>query len=254
MIDTHSHIYLPEFDSDRDEVVERARAAGVNHIVLPNVDLTTVEPMYRLNDAYTDYTSVAMGLHPTEVDGDYEPALEAIASRLGERRFVAIGEIGIDMYWDKTHRAEQMDAFAEQINWAVERDLPVIIHCRDGLDEVLQVFDRFTRLPQGVFHSFGGTVDDVRRIRSYGDFYFGVNGVVTFKRSQVPAVLPEIGLGRILLETDAPYLAPVPHRGRRNESSYIPDIAACIATHLGVTAEEVSSTTDASARELFRLK
>lgn len=253
MIDTHSHIYLPEFDEDRDEVVSRAQAAGISHIVLPNVDLTTVQPMYELHDAYPCYTSVAMGLHPTEIGNDYKQALDAIAARIEERPIVAIGEIGIDMYWDTTFRTEQMDAFAEQIGWALERDLPIIIHCRNGLNEVLHVFDRFERLPQGVFHSFGGTVDDVRRIRHYGDFYFGINGVVTFKKSQVPLVLPEIGLGRIVLETDSPYLAPVPHRGRRNESSYIPDIAACIAACLETTPEEVSAATDNSARALFRL-
>lgn len=253
MIDTHTHIYLPEFDEDRNEVVARAVAAGVSHLVLPNVDLGTVEPMYSLHEAYPDCTSMAMGLHPTEVGADYRQDLERIASRLDDWQFVAIGEIGIDKYWDTTFIAEQKEAFAEQVGWAIDRDLPIIIHCRDGLDEVLEVFDRFDRLPRGVFHSFGGTVEDVRRIRRYGDFYFGINGIVTFKRSQVPQVLPEIGLQRILLETDSPYLAPVPHRGRRNESSYIPDIAACIAFHLGVTAVEVSAVTDASARQLFKL-
>lgn len=253
MIDTHTHIYLPEFDGDRDEVMARALSAGVRHMVLPNVDCSTVEPMYRLHGSYKDCTSMAMGLHPTEVGADYGNALDEIASRLDDCRFVGIGEIGIDMYWDKTYRTEQMDAFAEQIRWALERDLPIIIHCRDGLNEVLEVFDRFDRLPCGVFHSFGGSVDDVKRIRRYGDFYFGINGVVTFKKSQVPAVLPEIGLGRILLETDSPYLSPVPFRGRRNESSRIPLIAECVARILDVPAEQVSETTDASAQDLFKL-
>lgn len=253
MIDTHTHIYLPEFDEDRDEVMSRTLVAGVSHVVLPNVDLTTIEPMYSLHDRYRDYTSMAMGFHPTEVKEDYGKALDLVSDELDKREFVAVGEIGIDMYWDTTFRNEQMDAFAVQVQWALERELPIIIHCRDGLDEVLQVFDRFDRLPRGVFHSFGGTADDVRRIRKYGDFYFGINGVVTFKRSQVPAVLPEIGLERILLETDSPYLSPVPHRGRRNESSYIPDIAACIAGHMEVPVEEVSAITDASARDLFKI-
>lgn len=253
MIDTHTHIYLPEFDGDRVETVARAVDAGVSHLVLPNVDVTTIKPMYALHDAYPCYTSMAMGLHPTEVGSDYRQALDAIADRLADYPFVAIGEIGIDMYWDKTYREQQQDVFAAQLQWALDRDLPVIIHCRDGLDEVLEVFDRFDRLPRGVFHSFGGTVDDVKRIRRYGDFYFGINGVVTFKRSQVPAVLPEIGLRRILLETDSPYLAPVPFRGRRNESCRIPVIAACIAQHLGVDVGEVSAVTDAGAADLFGL-
>ena len=253
MIDTHSHIYLPEFDEDRDEVVSRALAAGISHIVLPNVDLTTVEPMYELHDAYPCYTSVAMGLHPTEIGNDYKQALDAIAARIEERPIVAIGEIGIDMYWDTTHREEQMDAFAEQIGWALERNLPIIIHCRNGLDEVLHVFDRFERLPQGVFHSFGGTNDDVELIRSFGDFYFGINGVVTFKNSKLSETLPAIGLARILLETDCPYLTPVPHRGKRNESAYVPYIAQKVADTLGVSIDEVSETTDRNAQNLFRI-
>lgn len=254
MIDTHSHIYLPEFDGDRHDTVARAQAAGVSHIVLPNVDLTTIEPMYELHAKYPAYTSMAMGLHPTEVNSDYRTALDSIAAMLDKQHFVAIGEIGIDMYWDQTYRAEQQEALAEQIGWALARDLPIIIHCRNGIDEVLEVFDKFERLPCGVFHSFGGTADDVRRIRRYGDFYFGINGVATFKRSQVPAVLPEIGIDRILLETDSPYLAPVPHRGRRNESAYIPLIASCIASNMGLTPQQVSDITDANARNLFGLQ
>ena len=254
MIDTHSHIYLPEFDGDRHDTVARAQAAGVSHIVLPNVDLTTIEPMYELHAEYPAYTSMAMGLHPTEVNSDYSTALDSIAAMLDKQHFVAIGEIGIDMYWDQTYRAEQQEALAEQIGWALARDLPIIIHCRNGIDEVLEVFDKFERLPCGVFHSFGGTADDVRRIRRYGDFYFGINGVATFKRSQVPAVLPEIGIDRILLETDSPYLAPVPHRGRRNESAYIPLIASCIASNMGLTPQQVSDITDANARDLFGLQ
>ncbi len=253
MIDTHTHIYLSEFDADRGEVMARAKAVGVSHMILPNVDESTVEPMYKLHDSYPSYTSMAMGLHPTEIKDDYIQSLDRIAGRLDDYPFVAIGEIGIDMYWDTSFRSEQQDAFAVQVEWALHRDLPIIIHCRNGLDEVLEVFDRFEQLPRGVFHSFGGTVDDVLRIRRYGDFYFGINGIVTFKRSQVPAVLPEIGLSRILLETDSPYLAPVPHRGFRNESAYIPDIASCIAIHLNVSVDEVSSVTDANAKSLFQV-
>lgn len=253
MIDTHTHIYLEEFDNDREATVARAKDAGIKHLVLPNVDLSTVEPMYRLHDAHPRYTSMAMGLHPTEINEDFTSTLSQIETLLGQRRFVAIGEIGIDLYWDSTFRNEQKEAFATQIGWAVDMGLPIIIHCRNGLDDVLQVFSRFDHLPPGVFHSFGGSIDDIKRIRRYGDFFFGINGIVTFKKSQVPAILPEIGLNRILLETDSPYLAPVPFRGKRNESSYIPHIAECIAKSLGTSIEEVSQQTDSNATELFAI-
>ncbi len=254
MIDTHTHIYLEEFDNDREATVARAKEAGVKHLVLPNVDISTVEPMYQLHDAHPRYTSMAMGLHPTEIKEDFNATLAQIEALLNERRFVAIGEIGIDLYWDATFREEQHEAFATQVEWAVDMDLPIIIHCRNGLDDILRVFSRFKRLPAGVFHSFGGSIDDIRRIRRYGDFFFGINGIVTFKKSQVPSILPEIGLDRILLETDSPYLAPVPFRGKRNESSYIPYIAECIAKSLGSTTEEVSLQTDANAAQLFNLQ
>ena len=251
MIDTHSHIYLEEFDADRHDVVTRAAAAGVRHIVLPNVDLTTIEPMEDLHCKYPDFTSMAMGFHPTEVNADYKHSLEVVESRLDDYRWVAIGEVGIDLYWDTTFRTEQRDALAVQVQWAIDRSLPLIFHCREGLDDVLDVFSHFSELPPAVFHSFTGTIDDVRRIRRLGDFYFGINGIVTFKKSAIPAILPEIGLSRILLETDSPYLAPVPNRGKRNESSNIPHICRCIASHLGVDMEEVSEVTDANATALF---
>ena len=229
MIDSHSHIYLEEFDADRSDVVARARQAGVRHLVLPNVDLDTVEPMMALHRAFPAYTSVAMGLHPTSV-----------------------GEVGIDLYWDKTYRNEQIEVFDEQLRWAERTGLPVIIHCREGLDEILWTFDNYGgTLPKCVFHSFGGTVDDVEAIRRRGDFLFGINGIVTFKNSKLGDVLPAIGLDRILLETDCPYLTPVPFRGRRNESAYIPHIAAKIAELLGTTIDEVSSRTDANAQRFF---
>jgi hypothetical protein len=166
---------------------------------------------------------------------------------------VAVGEVGIDLYWDSTYRKEQMKAFSEQLRWAASRDLPVIIHCRDGLDEICDVFDGFGRtLPECVFHSFGGSLSDLHRIRRYGDFYFGINGVVTFKNAHVDDLLKPIGLNRILLETDCPYLTPVPYRGKRNESAYIPLIAEKIADTLGVSVEEVSEVTDRNAADFFK--
>lgn len=254
MIDTHTHIYLEEFDADRDDVVSRAQQSGISHLVLPNVDLTTIEPMLALHRAYPDYTSVAMGLHPTEVRDDYRSALDLTLSHLDDTHIVAIGEVGIDLYWDATFRTQQMDALTAQTQWALDRNLPLIIHCRNGLNEILDVFANFSSLPPTVFHSFTGTPDDVRRIRNTGDFFFGINGIVTFKKSSLPDSLPEIGIDRILLETDSPYLAPVPNRGKRNESSNIPFICNAIAAALGLSTDEVSELTDANAYVLFNLQ
>ena len=255
MIDTHTHIYLEEFDNDRDDVVTRALDSGVQHLILPNVDLSTIEPMHRLHDKYSECTSMAMGLHPTEVGADYKEVLAKIKSCFDVRRYVAVGEIGIDLYWDKTYLKEQKTVLDTQLHWASEMNLPVILHCREGLDTILEVFDDYSgELPNGVFHSFTGTADEVKRIRQYGDFYFGINGIVTFKKSQIPEVLPEIGLDRILLETDSPYLAPVPNRGKRNESSNIPHICRCIASCLGVSEDYAERITDDNANRLFQLK
>lgn len=252
MIDSHSHIYLEEFDADRSDVVARARQAGVRHLVLPNVDLDTVEPMMALHRAFPAYTSVAMGLHPTSVGENFRSDLAAVKAIFDCGSFVAVGEVGIDLYWDKTYRNEQIEVFDEQLRWAERTALPVIIHCREGLDEILWTFDNYGgTLPKCVFHSFGGTVDDVEAIRRRGDFLFGINGIVTFKNSKLGDVLPAIGLDRILLETDCPYLTPVPFRGRRNESAYIPHIAAKIAELLGTTTDEVSARTDANAQRFF---
>ena len=255
MIDSHSHIYLEEFDADRTDIVARARQAGVRRLVLPNVDLDTVEPMMALHRAYPTYTSVAMGLHPTSVGENFRADLAAIKEIFDRGGFVAVGEVGIDLYWDKTYRDEQIEVFDEQLRWAEHADLPVIIHCRDGLDEILWTFDNYSgTLPGCVFHSFGGTVADVEAIRRRGDFLFGINGIVTFKNSKLGDVLPAIGLDRILLETDCPYLTPVPHRGRRNESAYIPFIAAKIAEVLGTSVDEVSARTDANAARFFDIE
>ncbi|MDE6556694.1 MAG: TatD family hydrolase, partial [Duncaniella sp.] len=192
-VDTHTHIYLPEFDADRKEVVDRALDAGITKMVLPNVDLGTIGPMRRLASEYPENFSMAIGLHPTEVNQDWEKNLKVIYDELDAHstEYIAIGEIGIDLYWDKTFRKEQMQVLEQQLKWAIERDLPVIIHCREGLNEVLDVMDSMNEVPVGVFHSFGGSIEDVRRSRNTGDFYFGINGIVTFKNSRLKDVLPE---------------------------------------------------------------
>ena len=252
LIDTHTHLYLDEFQPSPADAVRRAIDAGVCHMVFPNVDLSTIQPMLDLHNEFPDSTSVAMGLHPTEINENWRAHLDAVESHLNEGGYVAIGEVGIDLYWDTTFRAQQIEAFDAQLDWALSRNLPVIIHCREGLDAIIDLFEsRKGRLPLCVFHSFGGTIDDVARIRRFGDHYFGINGIVTFKNSRLRDVLPTIGLNRLLLETDSPYLAPVPHRGHRNESAFIVHTAHCIAASLQMSFEEVESVTTASAVEVF---
>lgn len=254
MIDSHSHIYCDAFDEDREAVVERARQAGVRHIILPNENLESVPRLAAMHEQYPDYVSMTLGLHPEDVHDDFQAVLDQMRPMLDQYPVVAIGEIGIDLYWDKTWREQQQRALDIQLHWCHERDLPFIIHCRDGLDDILDVIDNLDcPVPRGVFHSFTGTPDEVERIRRRGDFYFGVNGIVTFKKSAVPLLLPVIGLDRLLLETDSPYLAPVPNRGKRNESANIPHICHFIAATLGVTVEAVSDATDRNVATLFNL-
>ena len=255
MIDTHTHLYLPEFDEDGggDKAVRRALDCGVEHLIFPNVDLNSVEPMERLAARFPGLISCAMGLHPTEVNEHWKEDLDSIYANFAQgKQYVAVGEVGIDLYWDKTFREQQMQVYDSQLSKAAGLSLPVIIHCREGLDEALEVMQAHSDVP-AVFHSFGGTVEDVERIRRQGDYYFGINGIVTFKNSKLREVLPAIGLDRILLETDSPYLAPVPKRGGRNESAYLPYICAHIAQSLGIPASQVDEATTANARTLFKI-
>lgn len=255
MIDSHSHIYCREFNDDRDEAIARAREAGVRHIIMPNENLESVQYVVAARDAYSGYMSIALGLHPEDVNEDYEQQLTALRPLFDQYHPVAVGEIGIDLYWDKTWREQQMEALDTQLHWCKELDIPFIIHCREALDEILSVMDNFGEpLPQGVFHSFTGTPEEVEKVRKRGDFYFGVNGIITFKKSNVKDILPVVGLNRLLLETDSPYLAPVPHRGKRNESAYIPYICNFIADYMDISPEEVSQTTDHNAIALFKIK
>ncbi|MDE7411417.1 MAG: TatD family hydrolase [Paramuribaculum sp.] len=255
LVDTHTHLYLPQFTENEGgkAVVERAIDAGVSHLIFPNVDLTTIAPMRSLHALFPHHTSMAMGLHPTEITDDWQEHLSQIKEHLeSDNDYIAVGEIGMDLYWDTTFREQQMLALREQMQWAREKNLPVIIHCREALDPTLEVLSEFPD-SRGVMHSFGGTPAEVERIRKYVDYYFGINGIVTFKNSHLTDTLPAIGKNRILLETDSPYLAPVPYRGRRNESAYIKHIADTIATTLHLTQEEISDVTTVSATSLFPL-
>ncbi len=253
--DTHTHLYLDNFSPENEEVVRRAIACGVEKLIFPNVDLSTIEPMKHLHKSFPQNTFMAMGLHPTEVRETWKKDLAETEKELKENisDYVAVGEIGIDLYWDKTFIEEQKEVFLHQAQLAVDLDLPIIIHCREGLKEILDVLREMPVKPKGVFHCFSGDIADVEAIREIGDYYFGIGGVVTFKKSTLKDVLPTIGIDRILLETDSPYLAPVPHRGGRNESAYIPDIAAFIAKELGMELSEVASRTTNNCDSLFKI-
>ncbi|MDE6574019.1 MAG: TatD family hydrolase [Muribaculaceae bacterium] len=263
MIDTHTHLYLPEFDNTENsesfvgqcDAVDRALLAGVNFMIFPNVDRSTVEPMFALHELRPDCTAMAMGLHPTEVKENWKEELDYTNSLLAEapQRFVAVGEVGIDLYWDSTFEREQMLVLDSQMQMARKLALPVIIHCREGLPQILEVITDYKDVPL-VFHSFGGSIEDVQRIRNISDAYFGINGIVTFKNSSLAAVLPEIGLDRILTETDSPYLAPVPFRGKRNESKNIPYIVEKIAYSLALDKAQVDEHTSLNARNFFNIK
>lgn len=256
MIDTHTHLYLPEFDADGGgrAAVERALAAGVSAMVFPNVDRSSVGPMRDLAAQFPDVIRMAMGLHPTEVRDDWREELDFHKDELLRHadQYVAVGEVGMDLYWDKTYAEQQMRVLDEQLALAEQLDKPVIIHCREGLDRTLEVMESHPGV-RAVFHSFGGSVDDVDRIRAHGDHYFGINGIVTFKNSKLRTVLPAIGLDRILTETDAPYLAPVPYRGKRNESAYIIETGKTIAEALGISFDEMDRATSNNAKEFLKL-
>lgn len=256
MIDTHTHIYLAEsFSEEFDDVVGRAVEAGVEKMVFPNIDRDSIPQMLLLHDKYPGRTFLAAGLHPTEVNDDWRAHTDECLQLLENRKCVAIGEIGMDLYWDKTFAEEQKEALAYQLKVAKKHGLPAIIHCREALDETLEVMRGLGRdLPPVLFHSFTGSKEDVKRIREVTDAMFGINGVVTYKNAAaLREALPEIGLDRIVLETDSPYLAPVPKRGRRNESSYLPYIRDCIAATLGVAPEEVAAKTDSNASAFFKI-
>lgn len=252
MIDTHTHPYLAEFADGGAKAVERALRAGVRHMVLPNVDAVTVGPMTALHYRYPEQTSIALGLHPTEVDADWEEFVGSMEPLLANGGFVAVGEIGIDLYWDRSKRDFQIEAFKAQLAIADRLGLPVIIHCREALDDVLQCIYEVQPRVNLIFHSFTGSPDDVCRIREVCDPMFGINGVVTYKSAEpLRDALFEIGLDRIVLETDAPYLAPAEERGKRNEPAFITHVCDKVAEVLGVDPAEVEAATDNNAHQAF---
>ena len=255
IIDTHSHIFSEEFDNDLPEVVARAKAAGVEKILLPNIDPDSVAALHAVSDRYSDYCLPMMGLHPTSVTADWQLQLDEIKKYFDQRKYVAVGEIGIDLYWDKSLLDEQQQAFEEQLRWSIEYDLPVSIHSRDAIAEcIVGVKKVGAGKLRGVFHSFGGSEDELNEILSLGNFLVGINGVVTFKKTTLPQVLTTTGLDNIVIETDAPYLTPMPYRGKRNEPAYTAYIVTKLSEAFGVSRQEVETITTANAKRMFDLK
>jgi TatD DNase family protein len=253
-IDTHTHLYSTEFDSDRTEMVENAIKAGVKKLLLPNIDVASIEPMYELCKQFPANCFPMMGLHPGYVTENWEQDLVIIRKALDENKHIAIGEIGMDLYWDKTFIEEQKMAFRIQIEWAKEFKLPIVIHARDAFDEIFEILDELNDVNlTGVFHCFTGTDEQVQKIQSYGGFYFGIGGVLTYKKSDLPLVLVDIPLEQILLETDAPYLPPTPHRGKRNESKFLLHVAEKVAEVKNCSLIEVARITSENAQQLFRI-
>lgn len=254
LIDTHTHLYSSQFDQDREEVIQQSINNGVDKFLLPNIDKSSIQGMLSLQQKFPLNCYAMMGLHPCSVDQNWEKELEEINTLLRQERIVAIGEIGIDLYWDKTYVEQQKEAFKRQISWAKEMNLPIVIHARDSFSEIYSVLDQVNdeRL-KGVFHCFTGSAEDVSKIQSYGGFKFGIGGVLTFKKSGLDEVAKNIPIEEILLETDAPYLAPTPHRGKRNESTYLPLIASKLSDIFEISEQEVARITSQNAMDLFRL-
>lgn len=252
MIDTHSHIYSEEFDIDRADAIQRAKEIGVTKIILPNIDNDSLPRMLKLEAEYPGYCYAAIGLHPTSVKYDYQAQLNIIESELKRREYIAIGEIGIDLYWDKSFQQEQIIAFRQQLDWAIEYKLPVIIHVRNSTEETLKVLELYRDMGlTGVFHSFTGSKKDADWIIEFGGFYLGINGIVTFKNSGMDKVVKQLNIENLILETDSPYLTPAPYRGKRNESAYVDLVCQKLSEILEIEKNEIIQKTTENTYKLF---
>ena len=251
-IDSHAHIYSDQFNEDRADALRRAEEAGVQKIVMPNVDHASIDGMMEVETKSPEKYYATMGLHPCSVNKDFQRELYIVEDWLSKRKFTAIGEMGTDLYWDKTFWEQQKEAFTIQVSWAKKYKLPVIIHCRETIDQTIELVENLQDGNlTGVFHCFTGGVEQAKKITKL-NFYLGIGGVATFKKGGLDTVLPEIAKDRIILETDSPYLAPTPHRGKRNEPAYIPLIARRIADLMKISAEEVQQQTTKNALQLFQ--
>ncbi len=253
LIDTHTHLYSEEFDIDRTSVVKAAIDSGIDKLLLPNIDVESIKPMHKLCAQFPNNCFPMMGLHPTSVDANYKENLSKIKSQLAKNKYIAIGEIGIDLYWDKTFKEEQRLALLEQFQWAIDYNLPIVIHSRESFVEIISIIKEFNNPKlHGVFHCFTGTKTIAEEIISLG-FLLGIGGVLTFKNSGLDKEVKDIDIKHLILETDSPYLSPVPHRGKRNESSYIKLIAAKLAEVKNISLEEIANITTKNAKLLFNL-
>jgi TatD DNase family protein len=250
LIDTHTHIYLADFDGDREKVIERANESGIESMLMPAIDSSTHEQMMAVESQFQGCFSM-IGLHPCSVNEDFKNELAVVEGWLEKRKFVAVGEIGLDYYWDKSFKNQQEEAFREQIGFALKYNLPIVIHSRDAIDECIAIVEEYPGL-NGIFHCFSGNLSQAVRIIQTG-FLMGIGGVVTFKNAGLDKVVEKIGMHHLVLETDAPYLAPVPYRGKRNEPSYTKLVAEKISLICQTTLETVEEITTRNARNLFRL-
>jgi len=249
--DTHTHLYAEEFDIDRDEMMQRAINNGVTRFFIPAIDSNYIQKMYALKANYPENVFLMMGLHPTHVKDNYLEELQIVEQELASRKFVAIGEIGIDLYWDKTHLKEQQIAFRRQIQLAKHYKLPIVIHCRDAFDEIFEILEEEKSEDLfGIFHCFSGTHKQALQAISY-NMKLGIGGVVTFKNGKIDQFINQIDLKHIVLETDSPYLAPIPFRGKRNESSYIVNVVDKLASLYGVSSEEIAIQTTENSKAVF---
>jgi len=249
--DTHTHLFVEEFDADRESVLQRAIQSRVKTLLLPNIDETTIEALKSFAALDTTHCFPMMGLHPCSVKENYREVLADILKELDSGyQYYGVGEIGMDLYWDKTTLDWQSDAFLQQCSWAVERQLGVSIHTRSATYETIKLLKQMKQVPKGVFHCFSGSIEEAQEIIKLG-FYIGIGGVVTFKNAGLPEVLKELSLDHIVLETDAPYLSPVPYRGKRNESSYIPLVAEKLAEIFNVPVSRVAEVTSNNSKKVF---
>jgi TatD DNase family protein len=249
--DTHTHLYSTEFNEDRNEMIQRAIDAGVSRFFIPAIDSTFTQSMYDLEKSYPTNIFLMMGLHPTHVKDNYLDEIQHVEKELAKRKFVAIGEIGIDLYWDKMHLLQQQDAFRKQIQLAKRYKLPIVIHCRDAFDEVFEILEEEKSADLfGIFHCFSGTYEQAIKAISY-NMKLGIGGVVTFKNGKIDQFLNQIDLKNIVLETDSPYLAPVPYRGKRNESSYLVNVLNKLSEIYNLPQSEIARITTENSKVIF---
>jgi len=253
LTDTHTHLYVEQFDEDRSEVINSALAAGVTRFFIPAIDSSYHQAMFELEKNFSDHVYLMMGLHPTSVKENYREELAIVRSWLDKRRFYAIGETGIDLYWDKSYLQQQQEAFKTQLQWCKELDLPVVIHCRESFDEIFEVLEEEKSSDlRGIFHCFTGTLEQAHKALSY-NMKLGIGGVLTFKNGKIDQFLDQIPIEHIVLETDAPYLAPTPFRGKRNESAYLVNILDKLVDIYNFTPAELATITTQNSKDVFRI-